>query len=193
MRMEVVQLRFIETNVKGAYLIEFEPIVDERGFFARSWCKGEFEAHGLNTQIVQVNTSFNKETGTLRGLHYQTPPCEEAKLVQCTKGAIYDVILDLRSCSPTYLRWTGGELTENNHHMLYVPEGCAHGFQVIQDQSVVSYMVTQYYSRSNERGIRWNDPTFNIEWPLPVTLISQKDASYPNYEIGKNLELYREN
>ena len=173
---------FRETSLKDAFIIEPERIEDERGFFARAWCKKEFEAHGLNPSLVQINLSFSKKRSTLRGMHYQGVPHQEAKLFRCIRGAIYDVIIDLRPASPTYLKWIGVELTPDNRKMLYVPEGFAHGYQTLVDNTEVLYPVSQFYSPESERGVRWNDPTFGIEWPdRDNVVISQKDKSWPGY------------
>jgi dTDP-4-dehydrorhamnose 3,5-epimerase len=176
-------MRFTEVHLKGAYIVELEKLSDERGFFARSWCKKEFERHGLKPYVVQANVSFNKKKGTLRGMHYQTSPHEETKLVRCTRGAIYDVIIDLRPDSPTYKQWLGVELTANNYKMLYVPENFAHGFQTLQDNTEVTYQVSQFYAPGAEKGIRWEDRAFGIEWPLEVQVISDKDKSWPDYVV----------
>jgi dTDP-4-dehydrorhamnose 3,5-epimerase len=173
---------FRETSLKDVFIIEPERIEDERGFFARAWCKKEFEAHGLNPCVVQINLSFSKKRSTLRGMHYQGVPHQEAKLFRCIRGAIYDVIIDLRPASPTYLKWIGVELTADNRKMLYVPEGFAHGYQTLVDNTEVLYPVSQFYSPESERGVRWNDPTFGIEWPdRDNVVISQKDKSWPGY------------
>jgi dTDP-4-dehydrorhamnose 3,5-epimerase len=173
---------FTETKLKGAFIVEPERLDDHRGFFARAWCKKEFEAHGLNTRLVQSNISFNRKKGILRGMHYQKAPYEEAKLVRCTMGAIYDVIIDLRTDSPTWRQWLGIELTADNRKMLYVPEGFAHGYQTLTDNSEVFYQVSQFYSPDSERGIRWNDPVFAIHWPIDGdVVISEKDNNWPNF------------
>ena len=173
---------FKETSLKRAFIIEPERIEDHRGFFARAWCKKEFEAHDLNPHLVQINLSFNKHRGTIRGLHYQTAPYEEAKLFRCTRGAIYDVIIDLRPESPTYLEWIGVELTADNRKMLYVPEDFAQGYQALADNTEVFYQVSQFYSPESERGVRWNDPAFGIKWPdRDNVVISEKDKSWPDY------------
>ena len=169
---------FIETKLKGAYIIEPERLEDERGFFARTWCEDEFAAHGLNPRLVQCNISFNKKKGALRGMHYQVAPYEEAKLVRCTKGAIYDVIIDLRFNSPTHKQWFAVELTAENRKMLYVPEGFAHGFQTLEDDSEVFYQMSEFYHPECARGVRWNDPAFRIEWPIKIAVISLKDQSF---------------
>lgn len=172
---------FQETELKGAFIIEIEKIQDNRGFFARSFCQREFEKHGLNTQVVQANVSYNRNEGTLRGMHYQAAPYGEVKLVRCTQGAIYDVIIDLRPDSPTYKQWIGVELTSENYKMLYVPENFAHGFQTLEDNTGVTYQVSQFYSPGSERGARYNDPAFGIQWPVEVRVISDKDKSWPDY------------
>ncbi len=172
---------FKETELKGAFIIELEKREDVRGFFARTWCKNEFESHGLNTNFVQANMSYNKKKGTLRGMHYQISPYEEIKLVRCTKGAIYDVIIDLRPDSPTYKKWIGVELTTKNYKMLYVPENFAHGLITLDDNTEVSYQVSQFYSPGSECGARYNDPAFGIKWPLDVQVISDKDKNWADY------------
>jgi dTDP-4-dehydrorhamnose 3,5-epimerase len=172
---------FAETGLSGAYVVDPERHVDERGFFARSWCSREFEARGLNACIVQCNVSRNTMRGTLRGMHYQTPPHAEVKLVRCTKGAIYDVIVDLRQNSATYLSHFGIELTADNHRALYIPEGFAHGFLTLEDHSEVFYQMSAFYAPNAARGVRWNDPAFGIEWPQPVMVISSRDRDYPDF------------
>jgi dTDP-4-dehydrorhamnose 3,5-epimerase len=172
---------FTETKLPGVFIIKIEKREDERGFFARAWCKKEFEAHGLNLDWVQANLAFSKRRGTLRGLHYQIAPYEEAKLMRCIRGAIYDVIIDLRPESPTYKRWLGVELTADNHKMLYVPEGFAHGYQTLMDNTETFYQASQFYSPESERGLRYDDPAFAIEWPIDVQVISDKDKSWPDY------------
>lgn len=172
---------FTETKLKGAFVIEITKLFDERGFFGRSWCKNEMEANGLNTNIVQVNTSLSIKKGTLRGMHYQKHPYEETKLVRCTKGAIYDVIIDLRPNSPTFKEWIGIELNEGNHKMLYIPEKFAHGFITLRDNSEITYFNTQFYHPESSMELRYNDPVFNIEWPLDVASISFKDENAPDY------------
>jgi len=174
-------LQFKETKLSGAYIIDLDTIKDERGFFARAWCQKEFEENGLKSNIAQCNLSFNHKKGTLRGMHYQVKPYEEVKMVRCTQGKILDVIIDLRKDSPTYKEWIGVELSADNNRMLYVPEGFAHGYQTLEDNSVVYYQVTEFYQPGSERGIRWNDPAFSIEWPLEVFVISEKDNSHPDY------------
>jgi dTDP-4-dehydrorhamnose 3,5-epimerase len=175
-------VRFTQSKVAGAFLIEPEPIADERGFFARTWCREEFQANGLNPTLAQANVSFNHRKGTLRGLHYQAAPHEEAKLVRCTRGAIWDVAVDLRPGSPTYLGWAGAVLTDGNRAMLYVPEGCAHGFLTLTDAAEVAYQMSAPYAPDAARGVRWDDPAFGIEWPGEVEVINQRDAGYPYLE-----------
>lgn len=173
---------FTETKLKGAFLIDLEIRADDRGGFARYFCAHEFEAHGLKPTVAQCNLSFNYKAGTLRGMHYQTAPACETKLIRCTKGAIYDVIIDIRPDSPTYLQHIGVELTETNRRALYVPELFAHGYMALTDDAEVVYQVGEFYSPGYERGIRYDDPVFNIEWPLPVTVISEKDAAWSAFE-----------
>ncbi len=173
---------FTETKLKGAFIIEINKLSDDRGFFGRSWCKREMEEHGLNGNVVQANTSFSKKKGTIRGFHYQKPPYEETKMIRCTKGAIYDVIIDLREDSPTYMQWIGVELTEDNYKMLYVPENFAHAFITLTDNSEVYYLVTSYYTPNSEAGIRFDDPAFNVKWPVPVEVVSEKDKSFPDFK-----------
>ena len=179
---------FKETKLKGAYIIELEPMEDERGFFARSFCQKEFQEHGLNFNIAQCNISYNKKKGTLRGMHYQAVPCQEAKIVSCIKGAVYDVAIDLRPDSPTYCQWFAVELTAHSlllsapYKILYVPEGFAHGFQALNDDTEVFYQMSQFYNPESARGLRWDDPAFGIKWPLVEKIISEKDSNYQNFE-----------
>jgi dTDP-4-dehydrorhamnose 3,5-epimerase len=172
---------FTETTLKGAFLIEPERRRDERGFFARTWCQSEFAAAGLQTDWVQCNISFNKERGTLRGMHYQAPPYEEAKLVRCTMGAVYDVIIDLRTDSPTYRQWLAAELTSDNRLMLFIPKGFAHGFQTLTDEAEVFYQMSQFYAPEYARGVRWDDPAFKISWPAEKCIISGQDRNFPDF------------
>ena len=179
---------FKEIKLKGAYIIELEPLEDERGFFVRNFCQKEFKEHGLNFPIVQCNISYNKKKGTLRGMHYQVAPYEEAKLVSCISGAIYDVIIDLRPDSPTYCKWFALELTAHRspltaaYKMLYVPEGFAHGFQTLEDNTVVFYQMSEFYHPECARGVRWNDPAFGIEWPIKQLVISSKDQLHKDFK-----------
>lgn len=170
-------------NLKGAYIIEIERIEDERGFFGRSFCANEFKKYGLNPNIAQCNISYNKKKGTLRGMHYQAAPHAEAKLVRCTAGAIYDVIIDLRQESPTFKQWIAMEVTKENRRMLYVPEGFAHGFQTLEDHTEVFYMISEFHHPECVQGIRWNDPTFGIKWPMLPTLIVNKDRTYLDFSL----------
>jgi len=172
---------FTETVVQGTYLIDLEPIEDVRGFNARMWCHDEFATHGLVTRVAQCNIIFNKQKGTLRGLHYQTAPHEEAKVVRCTRGALFAVVADLRPHSPTRLKWVGVELTAVNYRLLYVPRGCALGSQSLQDDSEMLYQVSEFYQPKAGRGIRYDDPVFDIRWPLEVSVVSDKDRSWPPY------------
>lgn len=173
---------FRETSLVGAFVIEIERNEDERGFFARTWSKTDLETHGLSTKIVQCSVSLNHRRGTLRGIHYQVAPFEEVKIVRCTRGAIYDVIVDLRRGSKTYLKWFAVELTAQNHTMLYVPAGVAHGFLTTMDATEVYYEISEEYSPDHARGVRWNDPLFGIQWPVPVTTISERDRTCPDFE-----------
>ena len=174
---------FTETKLKGAFVIEIEPHQDERGFFARSWCADEFKKHGLNSQLVQCNISFNKKRGTLRGMHYQVAPFAEAKLVRCTRGAIYDVIIDLRPNSPTFRQWMAVELTAENRTALYVPEDFAHGFQTLMDNTEVFYQMSEFYHPECARGVRWDDPAFGIEWPSSQRIMSRRDNEDENISV----------
>ena len=175
-------MKFSETPLKGAWTIDLEPRGDERGFFARAFCQNEFAEHGLKRDIVQANLSYNPKRATLRGMHYQIPPHAEVKIVRCTRGAIYDVIIDLRAGSPTQFEWFGVELSADNRTALYVPEGFAHGYQSLTEESEVFYLVTEFYAPGSERGIRWDDPRFGIRWPLPDPVLSPKDAAHPDYQ-----------
>lgn len=172
---------FTETKLKGAYIIDLERREDERGFFARSWCAEEFENLGLNTRLVQCNVSFNVKKGTLRGMHYQVEPYPEAKVVRCTIGAIYDVIVDLRSDSPTFRQWVGVELSVENRRALYIPEGFAHGFQTLMDNTEVFYQMSEFFHPECARGVRWDDPAFGIEWPTDDRIVSVRDQDYPEF------------
>lgn len=173
---------FNEIKLHGAYVIELEKLGDHRGFFARSWDVNEFKKYNLNPNIVQCNISFSKNSGTLRGLHYQVKPFEESKVIRCTQGKIFDVIVDLRSNSKTYKNWFGIELSQENHKMLYVPEGFAHGFQSLEDNTEIFYQVSQFYTPKAECGIHWNDPTFNIKWPIEEKIITEKDNSWKQFD-----------
>ncbi len=169
---------FTETSLKGAFIIKIEKLLDERGFFARTFEKKQFRDHGLDTQLLQGNVSFNKQKGTIRGMHYQIKPYEESKLVRCTRGKIFDVIIDLRPKSKTYRNWFGVELTADNYKMVYVPKGFAHGFQTLKNDTEVFYQMSDNYNPESARGIMWNDKIIGISWPLKPTKISKKDLSY---------------
>ena len=173
---------FTETPLRGAFVIDLEPRNDERGFFARAFCQHELAEHGLKHEIAQANMSYNVEKGTLRGMHYQVAPFAEVKMVRCIAGGIHDVIVDLRAGSPTLHQWFGVDLSAENRRMLYVPEGFGHGYQALTDHSEVLYLVTEFYTPNSERGLRWNDPTFDIRWPLPDPILSPKDAVHPDYQ-----------
>jgi dTDP-4-dehydrorhamnose 3,5-epimerase len=172
---------FKETEIAGVLTVSLDVFQDGRGFFARTWCGQEFAEHGLNPKLVQCSVSFNKRKGTLRGVHYQAEPHWEAKLVRCTSGSIYDVALDLRPESATYLRWTGAELSAENHRALYIPEGCAHGFLSLEDNTEVFYQMSESYYPESARGVRWNDPAFGIRWPGTVEVLSDRDRGYPDF------------
>ena len=173
---------FRETKLPGTFEISLEPRSDERGFFARCWCQEEFESHNLSSAIVQCSISFNSRKGTLRGIHYQASPHAEAKVVRCTTGAIYDVVVDLREDSPTYKDWIAVVLTAEKRNMVYVPEGCGHAFLTLNDETEVLYQMSEFYRPEAARGVRWNDPAFQIVWPAPVEVISERDQNYPNFE-----------
>jgi len=174
-------LIFTETELIGSYIIEIEKLEDERGFFARTWDQNLFKKIGLNPEIVQCNISFSKNKGTLRGMHYQISPYEEAKLIRCTKGSIFDVIIDLRKDSKSFKQWVGFKISEHDYKMLYVPEGFAHGFQTLEDNTEVIYQVSQFYNPASEQGIRWDDKAFKIKWPLQPSSISEKDQTYEDF------------
>jgi dTDP-4-dehydrorhamnose 3,5-epimerase len=174
-------MMFGKTRLPDVYEVEIEPHRDDRGFFARTWCRQEFEAKGLNAGLVQCSISFNPRKGTLRGMHYQAAPYEEAKLVRCTRGAIYDVVLDLRPQSPMFKEWVAVVLTPDKRNMVFVPEGCAHGFLTLEDDAEVFYQMSQFYSPESTRGVRWDDPAFRIAWPGAVEVISDRDRTYPNF------------
>lgn len=181
---------FTQTKLSGAYIIDLERREDSRGFFARAFCQEEFESHGLKPTIAQANVAFNHEKGTLRGMHFQYPPAAETKLVRCTRGAVIDIIVDLRPESPTFLQNISVELTEDNHRALYVPGRFAHGYQVLRDKTETSYQVGEFYTPAAEGGLKYDDPQLGLEWPLPVTVISDKDQSFALFhEI--ELELVR--
>lgn len=178
---------FQETILKGAYVIDLERREDPRGYFARAFCQREFEEVGLAPVMVQTNVSYNKKRGTLRGMHYQSAPHEEAKLVRCTRGSIYDVIVDVRPQSETFRRWVGVELTPETGRMLYVPEGFAHGFITLEDDTEVTYQVSAFYAPGYERGLRYDDPAIGIEWPVGVEVVSEKDGTWPDFSMAGEL------
>jgi dTDP-4-dehydrorhamnose 3,5-epimerase len=172
---------FTETRLPGAFIVVPQRLEDERGFFALSWAQGEFRARGLNWSIVECNISFNKRKGVLRGMHYQAAPYEQAKLVRCTRGSIYDVILDLRPESSTFKQWVAVELTADNRQMLYIPEGFAHGFQTLEHDTEVFYQMSQIYAPHSAQGVRWDDPAFDIQWPADVRIMNDRDRQYPDF------------
>jgi dTDP-4-dehydrorhamnose 3,5-epimerase len=172
---------FRETRVQGVWVIEPERYEDERGFFARTWDTAEFAVHGLNGRLVQCSISYNGRRGTLRGMHYQATPHEEAKLVRCTSGSIFDVAVDLRTGSATFRRWVGTELSAENRLAMYVPEGCAHGFLTLTEESEVAYQISEFHAPDAARGVRWNDPAFGIDWPEDVLVVNERDRSYPDF------------
>ena len=171
----------METKLRGSYVIEPERQEDERGFFARVWCQKEFHEHRLDTTVVQCNVSINKKKGTLRGMHYQAYPHAEVKVIRCTRGSIYDVIVDLRPDSSTFKRYISIILSAENHKILYVPKGFAHGFQTLEDHTEVFYQMSEFYTPASARGFRWNDPAFHIAWPDDTRTISHKDLTYPDF------------
>jgi dTDP-4-dehydrorhamnose 3,5-epimerase len=175
-------VKFSATPLQDAWLIDIEPLSDDRGFFARSWCRSEFTAHGLDPEIAQESISFNPRIGTLRGLHFQRAPYEEIKIVRCTRGGIFDVIVDLRPQSPTFRQAYGCELTAENRRALYIPKGFAHGFQAVTDNAEVLYRISAFYEPKAGAGYRYDDPAFGIAWPLPVAIISERDLSWPAFE-----------
>lgn len=184
-RAKEERMLFHTTRLAGAVLIELEKREDERGFFARSFCEREFRSHGLDPTIVQCNVSYNKKRGTLRGMHFQVPPSAEVKVVRCTRGALYDVILDLRPRSRTFLQWVGIELTEENGKMLYIPKGVAHGFQTLLDDTAIFYQMSESYAPEQASGVRWDDPLFGIAWPEADRTISRKDRQCPDAHPGQ--------
>ncbi len=173
---------FHETKLQGVYEIHLEPKADERGFFARSWCQREFEEHDLNSVTVQCSVAFNEKKWTLRGLHYQAEPHPESKLVRCTQGKIYDVVVDLRPASRTFKKWIGVVLSAATRHMIFVPGGCGHGLLTLEDRTEVFYQMSEFYYPELSRGVRWNDPAFQIEWPAQPLIISDRDRTYPDFK-----------
>jgi dTDP-4-dehydrorhamnose 3,5-epimerase len=180
-------MKFKETHLKGAFVIEMEPRADERGFFARAFCKRELAQAGLNGEIVQINNSLSRHQGTLRGIHYQLAPKAEEKIVRCIRGALYDAIVDMRPDSPTFLRHFGVELTAENRQALYVPKGFGHAFLSLQDDTEALYMVTEFYAPDRERGLRYNDPQLAIPWPITPAIVSDKDRSWPDFSRDYHL------
>ena len=181
-------MKFTETKLKGAFIIDIQPFEDERGMFTRVYCQREFEEHGLNPNVVNTNVSRSTFKGTLRGMHFQRHPDAECKLVRCTRGSLLDVIVDIRPDSPTYKEWIAVELTATNYRMLFVPEGFAHGFMTLEDNTEATYQVSQFYSPKSEGGLRWNDPAIGIEWPMEPTVQSDKDQNWPDFaEVEKTL------
>ena len=176
-------MKFVKTKIEGAFIVEVEKFEDERGFFVNMWNKKIFQENNLNTNLTECNSAFNKKMGTIRGLHYQISPNEGAKLVQCIRGKIWDVTLDLRPTSKTFKQWISVELSAENHKLNYIPEGCAHGYQTLSDDSEVFYIMSQNYDLSCERGINYSDPSFNITFPLKVTVISEKDNSWKPFKL----------
>ncbi len=183
-------MKIIPTDLKGSYLIETDPIEDSRGFFARLWCKREFRQHGIDIEMVQVSLSHNTATGTLRGMHFQWPPSCEAKLVRCERGRIHDVIVDLRPDSPTFARHATFELDSRTHNALYIPAGFAHGFQALEANTDILYMMSDYYRPDLQDGVRHDDPAFGIGWPLPVSSITPRDRDYPDFDPDKHSRRY---
>lgn len=173
---------FTETPIPGVWVIDVEPFEDERGFFGRMWCRSELEQHGLNPRVEQANVGYSKKRGTLRGLHYQAAPHKEAKYIKCTRGSVYDVAVDLRSNSPSFCRWFGTELSDRNRTMLYVPEGCAHGYISLTDEAEILYLTSAAYAHDAAGGVRWDDPVFGIEWPIEPEVVSVQDKTWPLVE-----------
>ena len=183
---------FSETKLKGAYVVDLEPIEDERGFFSRGWCRREFEEHGLKADLCQCNISGNKKAGTLRGMHYQKPPYAETKFIRCVRGSVYDVIIDLRKGSDTYMKWEGVELTAENRKGLYVPEGFAHGYITLEDDSEVLYLTTEFYNHDSEDAVRWDDPAIGIVWPwnsMGSLIISEKDRKHRDWDDSRAIQM----
>jgi len=172
---------FFRSKIQDVYVIELEPQRDERGFFSITWDRQKFEEKGLNCNLAQCGISFNKKKGTIRGMHFQVPPHEETKIVRCTRGKIFDVVIDLRPRSSTYKQWISQELTDQNRRMLYIPQGIAHGFQTLEDDTEIFYQISEFYSPQHSRGVRWNDPAFGIHWPLAMSLISKNDMNFPDF------------
>jgi len=175
-------MHFEETKIPGVLLIDLDRREDHRGFFARSWCQQEFSRHGLNARVVQINVGYTAKRGGMRGMHFQAAPNAEAKTARCTRGAIYDVAVDLRPDSPTFTQWFGAELTAGNHRILHIPEGCAHGYQTLADDTEMEYLTTAFYSPEDASGVRYDDPAFGVVWPLAISSISDADQSWPDFQ-----------
>jgi len=175
-------MTFHKTKLRGVFEVRIEPKPDERGFFARTWCETEFRSNGLSSEVAQCSISFNVQRGTLRGLHYQAAPFQETKIVRCTSGRLYDVVVDLRPDSPSFKQWVAVVLTAADRNMVYVPEGCAHGFLTLEEETEVLYQMSEYYHPDAARGVRWNDPAIQIVWPDEVMVISERDRTYPDFE-----------
>ena len=175
-------MKFLPTRFDNAYLTELHCFEDVRGFFAESWNKAEFARYGIDEDLAQANLAFNLKKGTVRGMHFQKPPHQETKLVRCVRGGVYDIIVDIREDSSTYLQWEGFELTADNRLMLVVPKGFAHGYQTLEDNTEVLYLVSEYFHPESASGIRWDDPGLALRWPLPMTVISDKDLAFPDYQ-----------
>jgi dTDP-4-dehydrorhamnose 3,5-epimerase len=174
-------MRFTETSIPGVWIVDLEPVHDERGFFARTWCPDELGANGLDPALAQCSISFTRHPGTLRGMHYQEAPHAEVKLVRCTRGTVYDVALDLRPGSATFRQWTATELSGENRRALYIPEGCAHGLQTLEPDCEVLYHISTPHTPGAAKGVRWDDPAFDIRWPLPHPTLSDRDRSWPDF------------
>jgi dTDP-4-dehydrorhamnose 3,5-epimerase len=172
---------FLQTKLPGVFEVHLEPTPDERGFFARTWCQNDFHSHELNSRIAQCSISLNRRKGTLRGMHYQAAPHQETKLVRCTNGALYDVVIDLRPDSPEFKQWIAVTLTAADRNMVYVPDGCAHGFLTLEDETEVFYQISEFYHPASARGVRWNDPAFGVAWPGEVAVISERDRTHPDF------------
>jgi len=180
-------MKFNKTKLNGAYTIDLDKREDERGFFARLFCINEFDGEGMDRNVVQINNSLSKDKGTLRGIHYQLNPKAETKIVRCIKGSLWDVIVDLRPDSPTFLQWFGETLSAENRRMMFVPKGFGHGFITLEPDTEAIYLVTEFYSPEHERGLRWNDPNIGIEWPIEPLIISEKDKHHKDFNINYNV------
>ncbi|MDT8340405.1 MAG: dTDP-4-dehydrorhamnose 3,5-epimerase family protein [Longimicrobiales bacterium] len=181
-------MRFTPTRLAGVFVVDLDRRVDDRGYFARTWCREEIEAQGLDPTVAQINTGFSHLAGTVRGMHFQAPPDAEIKFVRCTRGRVFDVALDLRPDSSTFRQWVGVELGADDGRMLWIPEGCAHGYQTLEPGSELLYTTSRAYAPASAGGVRWDDPAFGIRWPLPVTSISEADATWPDFPRGTEHE-----